>query len=397
MQLSFRFIVMLLLLLTLSGCWDRTEIEDVGFIMGIGLDPVQDDEQSKQQTNNQKPRTYKFRSTYQMAVPSKIGSQGAGQKGQPFFTITEDGSTNFKQVRNIAARTSRKPNFEHLKVLLVNQELARDGILKPMFDFYLRDHEMRRHTQIYISSAPTIDILKIKLPLAEILAQSLYEMGENYSLVLEEIEPTDVGTISEQVIGERSFLISRILLEGEERVKLTGAAIFNGYSGKMVGWLGGKDIIGYNFISGQGLNGVLELDFKGNKVNFEVLNNKTVISYEKKNDKDTFSVEINVEGALGESWAYEVPVSEEKMIKELEKSVVKEIKDHVTAVVDKMQQEFHSDIFDLHNKVRTSDYRYWQKAKKDWDKENGGFAKSEINVKVHVTIRHYMLNERMED
>ncbi|WP_085449838.1 hypothetical protein [Halalkalibacter krulwichiae] len=66
----------------LIGCWDRTEIEEVGFLIGVGLDPGEEFKKEMKKIEKEKKQSFDhlINGTYQVAIPSRlIQQEGEGQ------------------------------------------------------------------------------------------------------------------------------------------------------------------------------------------------------------------------------------------------------------------------------------------------------------------------------
>jgi spore germination protein len=401
---AIRLIMLLCYPLLLTGCWDYNEIEDIGFVMAVALDPVKEEEKKTgEEEEKEKSKAgeshQKFRTTLQISVPNNLGtttSGGGGKSGNAFFTITSTGMTNLKNARNMSTRTSRSPNIEHLKVLIMNEELARKGMIEHLIDVFLRDHEMRRGTLLLISKGEAKQILETKLPLESMPDLSVEMISQHYGNTLSMIKAKELGLISERLLGKRSFLIPRIVTGGKG-FKVAGAAIFMGVENKMIGWLGEEDVAGYNWVVGEAKNGVLEVPYQDKALfDFETLAMNSSIDYKRKNEQDIFHIKIKAEGTFGESWIHQIKLEDQKTIEKLNKAVAKEIEEQSTNIIKKMQEEFHADIFDLIQQVKQKDYAYWEKIRTKWDGEEGAFSKAKITVSAEVQIRHYMLIQNLD-
>ncbi|WP_025027595.1 Ger(x)C family spore germination protein [Caldalkalibacillus mannanilyticus] len=400
-------IFLLSLLLILSSCWDRNEIEEIGFLLAVGLDPLEEEEQKTYEERYRKETGHVpshkhhgefYKSTFQIAVPSNIKTEQGGGSGQAFHNMTSIGMTNFKINRNFSARSSRVINFEHLKVLIIHQELARRGIIEHLIDFFIRDHEMRRKTKVFISEEKTTDILSDEHPLENIVAISVSDISDNHPRVLGMVEPADIGKLSQYVIGQTSYILPRIVHHGEGGVKIGGAAVFRGKTNEMIGWLGEEEARAYNWITNSVYMSALEIPYENDQIFvYENLSAATTIEYEKKNGKDHFQIEVKTEGAFVENWIHAIEINDQATLEKLEEAISAQIEKQITRLLEKMQKEYHVDIFELYKYVKQKDYNYWKKAKGTWDGENGGFSKATFDVKAEVQIRHYMLNEKLED
>ncbi|WP_413379140.1 Ger(x)C family spore germination protein [Alkalihalobacillus sp. 1P02AB] len=390
------FCFMIISIYFLSGCWDRSEIEEIGFVSGIGLDPVEDFEKEVEslQRENKSKVDHLLKSTYQVAIPSNLIQENGGGQEEPFFNITTTGMTNFKMIRQIAARRSRVLSFEHIKVIIINEELLRhEHFLENLLDFYLRDHDMRRRTDIIISTGAAEEVLQDKLPLEDMPSISIKHIRENEARVPGMLGERTIGMVQRFVMGKNSFLLPRIVKREGKDLKIGGAAIFFGKNNQIIGWLGDEEVSGYKMIMGEFGDNIIEANYQDEMIVFDNSGMKTNIGYERKGEKDIFNVEIKAEGSLGEVWLEHININDMRVMEELERAFEAEIQSKVTTIIKKMQEEFAADIFEFNEKVRQKNYRYWKTVQDDWDGENGMFQNADITVNPKVKIRHYMLAE----
>jgi spore germination protein len=382
----------------LIGCWDRTEIEEIGFLIGVALDPVEDFQKEMGKIEKEKKRSYHhlINSTYQVAIPSNLIQQEGGGMGDPFFNIETTGMTNFTMLRQIAAKRSRKLNLEHMKNIIINEELVRqEHLLENVLDFFLRDHEMRRRTNVFISKGKATEILQDKLPLEEMPSISIMHIGENEKHVPEMLTQQMLGTIQGFVLEETSFLLPRIVKGDGKDIKIAGAAVFLGKNNQLIGLLGEEDVKGYKLVMGEYGNGVIEAKYEDEPIVLESFAVETLVDYERKKGTDHFNVEIRAEGSLGESWVRNIEINDVKMFEQLGGAFEQEIKSKANDIIKKMQEEFGADVFEFNRKVKQKNNRYWKTVKDDWDGKDGVFSKAEVTVNAKVEIRHYMLNEKL--
>ncbi|QOY36345.1 Ger(x)C family spore germination protein [Anaerobacillus isosaccharinicus] len=391
-------LVALVSLLLLTSCWDRKEIEELSIVMALAIDPLEEEElekyegQFKRETGKEPEQL--FKTTYQIVIPSTI-TEGRQTEEKAYFNVSSVGRTNFKIVRNIAARRSRRLNFEHLKLIIINEKIARTGTIGKMVDLYIRDHEMRRRTLMYVSKGKAEEVLEKKLPLEMMPALSMKMIQENYPAHQGLPFPVEIGELGGAVIGEKSYIIPRITAKEGKDLIIAGAGVFLGKTNELIGWLGEEDLEGYNYILGQAENAIIEVRFKENLFVYELDGMDTEIDYMRKNETDHFQIRIKTEGTFVENWLEGVEIGDQATIEELEKALEEEIKFVTEKIVKKMQEEFHADIFKLYISVKKKNYPYWKKIEDQWDGKDGYFSKAVINIDVKAKIRHYMTKERL--
>ncbi|HEY4392360.1 MAG TPA: Ger(x)C family spore germination protein, partial [Paenibacillus sp.] len=76
-----------------TGCWDRVEIDERGFVVGVGIDiPDEQEQGAAEEGNGFAERDYLV--TYQLVVPSRLKRAGSsGSSDQSYFNITLRGDT----------------------------------------------------------------------------------------------------------------------------------------------------------------------------------------------------------------------------------------------------------------------------------------------------------------
>ena len=117
-----------------SGCWDKKEIEEQAFVIGLALD------KGNKQDNN-------IIVTFQIALPQAFVAEA--QSDEPFWNISMEAANITEAEYQLAKEMNQIPNLEHCQVILIGEELAREG-LNEYLDFLIRTHEVRRMINIGI-------------------------------------------------------------------------------------------------------------------------------------------------------------------------------------------------------------------------------------------------------
>lgn len=381
------------ILTLLTGCWDIREIDEMGFVLAISLDP-QDDQEIKEhfEDESKKLETQMFKTTYQVVIP-RVLSEGNPLEEKAFFNISTTGRTNFKSNRNIVSRRSRRLNYEHLKVLIINDQLVKDVFIENLIDYFIRDHEMRRDTLVFISNGNGEKILNQKLPLEIMPAISIKMIQENYRAHHGMLADLNIGELSKKVLEEKSYLIPHIVHKQGD-FKIAGAAIMQW--NKFKGWLGEEDIDGVNIIQSDTENSVVEASYKGKLFVYETSNLNTSIKYTQKDGVDHFHLLIKSEGSFVENWVDNIKLSEQETNEQLQKEVAKEIENKALKVIEKLQHQYYADALGFGNYVNRKTPKHWKQIKKEWEGEDGYFSKANFTVEAEVRIRDYMTKEEID-
>lgn len=153
------FLVMLLL----SGCWDRTEVNDIAFVVGTAIDKEED----------------QYKVAVQFALPAKMGNvavRGSGGGGQRVWAVdTMTGRTlreaNQKQQKSL----SRQLNFSHRRVFVAGEEVAKEG-LEPVVDILARLPQNRMTALIGVAKGKALEILDNETAVEQFPAEMIREL-----------------------------------------------------------------------------------------------------------------------------------------------------------------------------------------------------------------------------
>jgi spore germination protein KC len=133
-----RLLLFFLMLCLLSGCWDREELEDKAYVIGLGLDRSKDKD--------------KIKVTMLLANP-EVGSMqgGGGSTEKPREIITFDANDFIAAKATANSIISRNMSYELLRIFVVSEEFARDTSFSTTFTDVLKDKEIRLNSYIAVS------------------------------------------------------------------------------------------------------------------------------------------------------------------------------------------------------------------------------------------------------
>lgn len=368
--------MILCMLVFLTGCWDSNEIEDVGLIIGVGLDYGKDEE---------------FSMTHQYVVPNNIqGLQGGPAEGRPFQNLTLEGKSFFEIIRENSLETDRPPNFTHLKSLVVSDELLEKESVRKLISFFLRDHEFRRTVAVFTTKENVATIMEVE-PTKEIFpAVQIKELTQNNDKSLEILENTKFSDVSKYISEDSSFVIPEIEIN-KDRIRLSGAAIISDEDFKLAGWLNSKEVQGLKWINNTVKSGLVTLtdDTYNNTeehVVLEIIKSNTKVEPTLEKGELKVEITINTTIRLGEDWNIERDVFKPGWNKEINKDAEAHIKRSVEEVIRLAQEEYKLDFLSVAKWVRINEPTYYESHKKNW---NSTFKDIPITVNVNVDVDGY--------
>jgi len=369
--LSFSFLIS-------AGCWNRREIETLGFVIAVGIDPSQKG----------------FLVSTQVANTAVLTKQGV-TNAPNFFVYSDAGKTVFDAVRTATHSSPNKLFWSHTKVLVVGEELARKG-LKPALDFFARDAEERRNFLLAVTPQSGKDIVSADVKTTTIPAVTLSELLEAYKY------SSQTAYINlNDYLREQHTTISSLLPE-VRLVKNQGAKV--GYKvyraavikkNKFISYLTRKETRGALWVLGKVKSGIVDTKCLGKSKNseeriaFETYKSDAKVKAQKKSGKYMISVDIKEQGNIAEASCTKNEIDPKK-VKKMEKMKAEAIKKEIKASLKKAQ-ELNADYFGFGEVIHRSFPKDWKKIEKQWDKI---FPTLKVKIKVESKITSDALIER---
>ncbi|HOB19311.1 MAG TPA: Ger(x)C family spore germination protein [Candidatus Atribacteria bacterium] len=395
-------LVLVILTIPLAGCWDRVDIDMRGYVLGIALDayppnpigqntseleasPEEEEPLEKMETQAGRP---KYAMTVQLPMLKNSQTAGSGPTGGGFdgsstWEITQIGDSFISMNREMATRTSLLMYYEHLQVIIISDEIARQGLEKVM-DFFLRDPEMRRRVKIFISKGEAKRILDVLPRIEDYASMYLSLIPLNVKKTSRMATDTDLGELIINIHSGLDFVLPKVEAIKDEIKSSGGAAIKNG---KMVGWLTELELEAVKLMRNLYRGGVITVRTPGEEEGLNVLEVTKAKSTIKPSIKDNvphFDIRIKVEG----NYAEDVNIHthgqlDMEYIRMLERTFKKEIESLCTRTIKRMQEEYGADVLQLKRILQTKAPAYWKKIADQWDEI---YPSASISITADVTV-----------
>ncbi|WP_028306640.1 Ger(x)C family spore germination protein [Desulfitibacter alkalitolerans] len=159
------FVLILLSLLLLTGCWDRLEVEERVPVLSIGIDMAEDGEL-----------------IISIAVPDVLGlaggPQAAPEKKQPIVIAAKakNLTTAFEQLHSMLAR---EVFLGYVRVLVISEEVAFKRDINEVLDGFRRSAQFRPLAYMIITPDKPEDIIAVAPAEATLPITYLYRMIDN--------------------------------------------------------------------------------------------------------------------------------------------------------------------------------------------------------------------------
>ncbi|PPQ48670.1 Ger(x)C family spore germination protein [Paenibacillus peoriae] len=377
--------LILALVLLLTGCWNRRELNELAIAVGMGIDKQGD----------------QFRVSLQVVDPGKASAKKGAGGGAPATLYTEEADTIFEAIRKITTISPRRMYFSHLRICVIGESMATEGMAKSL-DLLSRYHQFRTDFYIVVSKGTSAeDTLKIMTPLDPIPANDLFSSLEtsqkNWSptttvtldelvsaLTSEGMQPvlTGLRIVGNKEMGETSGNVQEIAPSA--RLQYSGLAVFR--KDRLIGWLNETESRGYNFILGKVQSSVGFVACPGGgKVVSEIIRTQTSIKGSVYRGEPQINIKMQVEANVGEVECTDLDLTQVGTIYDLENKEEEKIAEFMKMAVRKAQKSYKADIFGFGEAIHRADPRTWKSIKKNWDYEY--FTELPVHIKVDFKIR----------
>lgn len=382
-MIKFKFFSLFsIMMIFLSGCWDSIDLEDRGFIIGTAIDLEENQENEEQPT---------FRVTNQMVVPSGInnpaqgGSSESGGNDAPFLNITSSGSSIYRIDEELSTRSSKAPFYEHLMILIISEEVARtEHLFSEMLDTFIRDVRMRRGIKVVVSKGEANKLLDFTSPEEQLPAIHIDELLQYSSSETGYFPVKRIGEIEEFHLRESSYVLPMLGLS--EYIEYNSGAVFHGPQDKMVGILNADEMQGLELVESEAIEKVVDFMYKDKTFAFEVGELKNKIKVDPTDIENLkVTVDIDIDGTIKESFS-KIDFESSEELHSIQQAVSKQVVKSVQNAIDKTQNEFNTDIFNIWKELETKHHDVWNEVKDDWEKGENYFSKADIEVNVNTEI-----------
>jgi spore germination protein KC len=374
------FVVFLLMFVT--GCWSRRELNDLAIVGAIGIDKVGG----------------KYEVSVQVTDPSEVSSKRPGSGRLPSVMYHARGKTVSEAVRRMATVTPRQLYFSHIRMLILGEQLAKEGI-RDTLDFMSRYYEFRTDFYVAVSKGTTArEILGSLTPLEKLPANKMYKSLEISDKTWAPTVPTHLDDLLSDLISEGKHpVLSTIQIKGDHvqgaskknlekidspaNLQYTGIAVFK--KDKLLGWLNEEESKGYSYIKDkvEGTVGIVTCP-EGGQISFEVIRSKTETKGRVKDGHPKIDILIRIEQNVLDVEC-NVDLSKTETIADLDKRANQKIEKFIKHTIEKVQNKYKVDIFGFGEAIHRANPKAWEKMKEDWDQ----YFTDDLQVSVKVDIK----------
>lgn len=379
---KIKFSILIIVFILSTGCWNYQELNDLAIATVIAVDKTDDD-------------------LYEVSilVSNDKNTQVSSKEGESLTTVySGTGRTISEALKDIDLKIPRQIYLGHLAVVIIDDDVAKDGILN-VSDALLRNPEtVKRFLLILARGDKAKDIIKVLSPLESFPSQNIYaniktsnesqaiSTSITYSEFIENtlkkgINPILPSTSVKGDIKDGSKIDSLQKSEPDAHLKLRTDAIFK--KDKFVGYTSADESKGINIIRNRinQMNITTSCSNEDNYIVSKLLDLKSNFEIKLEDDIPIGTITIKSSGEIIELNC-NLDLSDDKVIQEIEKETEKAVKELVMDALSVTQEKYKSDVFGFGTLL----YKKYPKLYNEIDDWDEYFSTLEIRIKVDLKL-----------
>ncbi|PYI50958.1 Ger(x)C family spore germination protein [Paenibacillus flagellatus] len=358
----------------LSGCWDRTEVNDLAILTAGGLDLTED----RKLELSVKQYVVSPSSSEQSGSLSSDTGGGSGKSvvRSSCGVSMADAESHLQQV------LSRKVFWGQDEVFVFGQRLAKEGLAEPM-EFLTRHPIPRERANVFVSQSPASEILELDPPIERSVSQALRKMAENETGL-----NITIKELAEMMAGRsRSAVIPWVEIkpgDGKQAAfaYIIGSAVLK--NGKMIGRMNDAETRGIMWLRNEVKKATVTVSPGKGKglVSLQLLKSRTELIPHIQGRQWSLTVRIETRDDIIENTS-DLDLSVPDHISELERELEDDIKRRIQMALKRAQKEMKADIFNFADAFYRKYPREWNRNKDRWDDL---YSHLEVNVQAKVKV-----------
>ncbi len=380
-------LVALFLAMAVTGCWDRIEVESLGFVIAAGLDP------------SDSPTNARGWSLIDMTVRIASGDFAGGGNSSDSnlvqgsgLVLTGTGFSPLDALNSIQDTVPRQVYVAHNRVVVVAEELAKTD-MRQMLDLFHRPRQTRREAILVVArDISAKDAISATFPLAGSSGEGLFDLIRLSSRT----RGSDIRTVHDFLVaasleGMDPYLgvIRPAPADAEKaaavpsRVLYSGIALFQG--DRLVGYLDERETRGLLWALGRMASTNVELPCPTDPIDpilIEVQRSKGNVKIELEPELHGV-IEIVMEGRVIEVGCTSGFERTSSALDEVHDVAVEQIKTEISAAITKAQ-EVMSDPFGFGAALLRRSPSVWREVGTHWYEEIWPTMRVDINVKFDI-------------
>jgi spore germination protein KC len=367
---GLKYVLSLLPLLLLTGCWSSVELNDRAFVRMIVLDKAN----SGIELSLDLPLPNRL-------IPGSAGGTGESA-GKPYTYMSKTGSDISDAYRKLQSDLSRQISFGQTRAIVIGRRLAEEGVA-PILDFLAREPTLHMNAYIFVTSGRAREIESIAAILERFPTDILVAYSNSHVTVdttLKDFLAVRGGDIIVPMLQFGKEIIQSEKEKEQNWMGTNGAAIFR--EARMVGALNVKEMRGGLWILGKLKESEISVPSPtdGKHISFMIQRPHTRTTPSIREGQVEIHIQCKAEAELLSS-SSDVNLMEPQQLLKLEQSLNKEVRKRMASAFAKTKAA-NSDPFVFGSYIDWYYPKKWKSLMPHWR----DFYSNDLKLETHVDI-----------
>ena len=362
MKKIFKITIFIIILFTLSGCFNYKEINDYAIVSGISID------------ENKEKSVDKYKVGIQI-----MNAKKDEEIDSSLITFYEaSGKTIYDALEKIMLDSPKELYLGHNEVIVISENLLKKENPLNYLDYFMRDPESEKDAVVMVSKEKDASsILKVITPLETLPSKNLrstLSVADNFSGILTVVTIDEF--ISDLSNPYAEAIIPSVKIEGklnkgekmdnikesDPNTKLTFDTLGYFKNNKLKGYLSTNESIGYNFLANLPKESYINVKCDNkNYATLRITNNKFKEYFYYDDNKPIVKVKIKVNADLLEYNCKNDFLNDNNVIQTLEKKAKTRINKLMSQTISKLYKNEKTDVLKYKEKFYTKKYKQTKK------------------------------------
>ncbi|MGG1638401.1 Ger(x)C family spore germination protein [Paenibacillus sp. NRS-1760] len=368
------FLASILVLCLITGCWDNNELDEYGYVQAISIDRGEGD--------------FVDITTHFYNPSSKMQTDPATSIAAKGINIRTTGETFFEAMREIPAKFGRKAKWDHMRVIIIEENLARTLNIREVLDFFSRDQEPRGTILPIIAEKSAAAFLDIKPFIEQTIGQQYRKMETTGALYSAKTSNLPLYDLAIQLSSPSKTSVMPYLHKNslDNKASISGVALIQ--DGRMVGVLTEKDTETLMMLTDKYKYGVFEFPCMNhekkkqiyNKESLEIINLNSQIVSKATNENVTVDIHITIEGTTGELRCSDLKTKQD--MERFEQTIKEQVEHQIQHAIRTFKAK-KVDVLGIGNQIYRNNPKLWKQLEPNWE-DKLAQMQFQTHVQVHV-------------
>ena len=341
------------------------ELNELSIISSIGID--------KQDNGD-------YSISVQVMNTKKGKNESEGDEGGSEVVVyKQSAGTISLALQNMIKESPKKLYTAHMKLLVINEKLAREEGISIILDYFFRDVQSNKEFVTLIARDTSAeDVLKTLSPIEINPAKDLVDSYGTMLLYQGNTANSVASNLLELYLEPGISVVCASVVVKDDKAEISDIAYFK--DEKLKGYLDWFNNVAYNFLQDNISNTVVELSYEGDSLAFEVFKSSTKYNITEENGIFTINFNIQTRGNVIEMENVEINKTSGDISK-MQADISSQLKEKLERYVNNTKYTYDTDIMGIEMLVRKFQNKAYSKVKDKFD-----FRDVRVNISVKTEI-----------